>query len=125
MHLIKPETRRHLQGSHPQVATELGNLSQILDRTALDEGLLSLCGDYFEAALRGQDWAPQKPLTEFESACLDVCAQFMLSVANVNDEHIAALSRHRSADDVYNLMCAIYLIEASKRLDLTLERMLR
>ena len=125
MHLIKPETRGHLQASHPQAATQLDNLRQTLDRTSLDEGLLSLCSNYFEAALRGQDWAPPEPPTELEAAILDVCTQFMLSVADISDEQIAALSRHLNADDVYNLMCAIYLIEASKRLDLTLERMLR
>jgi len=30
-----------------------------------------------------------------------------------------------STDDVYNLMYAIYLIEMSKRLDLTLDRVLQ
>lgn len=123
MHLVKPETHQRLQARHAQAATQIDNLQQVLGRTALDARVLSLCSDYFEAALREQDWSPSHDLTGLETACLDVCAQFMLSVASVGDEHIAALNRFLTADEVYNLMYAIYLIEASKRLDLMLEGM--
>ena len=48
----------------------------------------------------------------------------MISVADIREEQIAALRSHLSTDDVYNLMSAIYLIEMSRRLDHTLERVL-
>jgi hypothetical protein len=125
MNLVTAETRQRLQAHHPGAAAEIDKLEGILDDTNLSPELLALCGAYFHAALRGDDWcAPDSP-TELESACLDVCEQFMVSVPGVTDEQIAALNRHLGADDVYNLMSAIYLIEMSKRLDMTLERVLQ
>ena len=49
----------------------------------------------------------------------------MVSVANMTDEQVALLSRHLSADDVYNLMYAIYLLEMSERLKLVLKGVLQ
>lgn len=124
MKLVNIETRQRLETHHPEAAAEIANLEQVLDDTALDASLLALCSDYFEAALGGREWVRPDPLTCLEAACLDVCEQFMLSVSDIRDEQIAALREHLSADDVYVLMSAIYLIEMSKRLDLTLERVL-
>lgn len=124
MNLVNVETRQRLETYHPEAAAEIANLEQVLDDTALESSLLALCSDYFEAALRDSEWVRPDPLTALEAACLDVCEQFMLSVSDIRDEQIAALREHLGADDVYVLMSAIYLIEMSKRLDLTLERVL-
>ena len=125
MNLVSEPLRQRLETHHPQAIAELDKLGRILDATSLDPALLTLCSDYFAAALRDQQWAPSKSLTELETACIDVCEQFMVSVSAMTDLQIAALNRHLSADDVYNLMSAIYLIEMSQRLDLTLARVLQ
>ena len=124
MNLVTPETRERLETHHPEALREIENLERVLDETTIDAGLLTLCGDYFEATIRNKEWLPPEELSDLEATCLDVCEQFTLSVADVRDEQIAALRLHLSTDDVYNLMHAIYLIEMSKRLDLTMERAL-
>ena len=125
MMLVRPDTQRRLQTHHPEVAAELDKLGQVLDGTGLNAQLLALCGDYIESNLSNREWAPPKSPGALEAACLDVCEQFMISVSDMREEQIAALRRHLSTDDVYNLMYAIYLIEMSKRLDLTLDRVLQ
>ncbi len=125
MHLINPATRRRLESLHPEVATEIANLERVLDDSSLDPNLLTLVGDYFDTALREESWTPPDSLGELEADCLAVCEQFMVSVSDLNESQMAALARHLGPDDLYNLMYAIYLIEMSKRLDLTLERTLQ
>jgi hypothetical protein len=124
LYLTNAVTRRHLEAHHPEAAGEIRKLEGIINETALDADLLSLCTVYFDTALAGETWEPPESLSELERACIDVCEQFMISVSDVREEQIAALRRHLSTDDVYNLMSAIYLIEMSRRLDLTLERVL-
>ena len=125
MNLISPETQQRLQIHHPEAATELENLRKVLENGGLDAGLLALCGEFIDASLRGKNWAAPGSVSELESACLALCEQFMNSVAHISEEQVAALSKHLSADDVYNLMYGIYLVEMSKRLDLTFERVLQ
>ncbi len=125
MDLVSEQLRRRLQTHHPAAVAELDKLGRILDDTSLDPALLALCSDYFAAALAGADWSPSKRLSELETACIDVCEQFMVSVSTMTDPQIGALNEHLSPDEVYNLMCAIYLIEMSRRLDMTLERVLQ
>ena len=124
LYLTNAETRRHLEAHHPEAAGEIRKLEGVISGSALDADLLALCTVYFDAALTGETWEPPDALSELERACIDVCEQFMISVADIREEQIAALRRHLSTDDVYNLMSAIYLIEMSRRLDLTLERVL-
>ena len=125
MNLVSAKTQHRLESNHPEAAAELDNLRRVLESGALDPALLALCSDYIDASLRDVEWAQPGPLSDLESACLELCEQFMNSVANISDQQIAALSRHLSADEVYNLMYAIYLVEMAKRLDLTLERVLQ
>ncbi|MDJ0940349.1 MAG: hypothetical protein QNJ00_11360 [Woeseiaceae bacterium] len=125
MNLVSEATRQRLAAHHPEAATEIGNLEAVLDGTSLDAGLLELCSRFFETSMRGDEWLPPESLTALETACLAVCEQFMVSVSGISDEQIAALNEHLNADDVYNLMSAIYLVEMSKRLDLTLEQVLQ
>ena len=125
MQLIDTQARDTLREHHPEVATELDNLQRCLSEQALDPALLKLCSDFFEANLRNQSWSPPDSLSDLEVACLDVCEQFMVSVSNVTDQQVAALSEHLTADQLYNLMYGIYLIEASKRLELMLGRVLQ
>ena len=124
MRLIKAATRQRLEAFHPEAAGEIANLERVLDDTSLDPDLLALCADYFDTTLAGHTWQSPSSMGELETACLDVCEQFSISVSDMRDEHIEPLRRHLNADDVYNLMSAIYLIEMSRRLDLTLERVL-
>ena len=124
MELVTSATRQRLSSLHPEVATELGRLETVLDESALDPQLLQLVGQFFDAELGNGDWqAPADP-SPLEQACLAVCEQFMISVADMSDELVQDLAEHLSPDDLYNLMYAIYLIEMSKRLDITLERVL-
>ena len=125
MNLVSSETQERLAAYHPQAAVEIDKLQRVLADSSLDPGLLTLCSDYFNAELRDGTWMPPRPLSELESACLDVCEQFMVSVSDVRDDQIDGLSKHLTADELYNLMYAIYLIELSIRLDLTLERVLK
>ena len=125
MRLINLATRERLEAYHPEAAGEIANLEAVLDATSLDRDLLTLCADYFETTLAGRAWQPPAALGELEKACIEVCEQFAVSVSDMRDEHIEPLRRHLSADDIYNLMSAIYLIEMSRRLDLTLERVLQ
>ncbi len=124
MRLINSATRERLQAFHPEAAGEIANLEKVLDDTSLDPGLLALCADYFDTVLSGGIWQSPPSLSELETACLRVCAQFSVSVSDMRDTHIEPLRKHLNADDVYNLMSAIYLIEMSKRLDLTLAKVL-
>ncbi len=124
MQLINSATRERLEVHHPEAAGEIANLERVLDGTSLDPGLLALCADYFDTVLSGGIWESASSLSELETACLRVCAQFSVSVSDMREKHIEPLRQHLNADDVYNLMSAIYLIEMSKRLDLTLEKVL-
>ncbi len=121
MQLVSPETRSTLEAHHPEALGELDRLADTLDRSSLDPALLDLCQSYFATSLAGQTWSAGRDLSDLESACIKVCEQFMVSVANMSDEQVALLSRHLSADDVYNLMYAIYLFEMSERLKLVLK----
>ena len=125
MQLVNPETRTTLELHHPEAVTELGRLEETLDGSSLDPALLDLCQRYFATSLAGGTWSADRDMTELESDCIRVCEQFMVSVASMTDEQVAALSRHLSADDVYNLMYAIYLIEMSERLRLVLKGVLQ
>ena len=122
MHLVTDATRQRLREYHPGAIAEIDRLEHVLDDTSLDPDLLALCARYFDTTLRGGSWSPPEPLSELESSVLNVCEQFMLSVSAISDEQVAALNARLSADDVYNLMSAIYLIEMSTRLNITLER---
>lgn len=124
MQLITPATRQRLSGVHPEVATELRRLESTLDDSALAPQLLQLISDFFDAEFGDRVWGPSANPTALERSTLDVCEQFMVSVADVSDAQVAALAAHMSPDELYNLMYAIYLIEMSKRLDITLERVL-
>ncbi len=124
MKLISPATRQTLHSHHPEAAAEIENLEHVLDEDTVDTRVIALCADFFEATLREQDWQRPPSTGEFEAACLDVCEQFAASVSAIDDNLIAPLRRHLSADDIYKLMSSIYLVEMSKRLDITLERVL-
>ncbi len=124
LYLTNAATRQRLEIHHPEAAEEIGKLERVLAEAPLDADLLALCAAFFDAALAGEAWTAPETLSDLERACLDLCEQFMISVSDIRDEHIAPLRRHLSADEVYNLMSAIYLIEMSRRLDLTLERVL-
>ena len=124
MNLVTPDTRLRLRSHHPEAIQEIENLERVLDETALDPALLSLCSDFFNATLRSQGWSVPASAGELETACLELCEQFSTSVSDVRDDQVAALRAHLGTDDVYNLMYAIYLIEMSQRLDITLERAL-
>ena len=124
MYLTNAATRRHLEAHHPEAAGEIRNLERVLTESGLDADLLEQCAIYYDTRLGDEPWTPPDSLSELEQACIDVCEQFMISVSDIRDEHIESLRRHLSTDEVYNLMSAIYLIEMSRRLDLTLERVL-
>lgn len=124
MHLINTATRQRLEALHPEAATEIANLELVLDSSALNQDVLTLCADYVDATLAGDAWEAPASAGDLGNACLDVCEQFMISVADIREEQIRALRNHLTTDDVYNLMSAIYLIEMSRRLDHTLERVL-
>ena len=125
MQLVNPETRSTLEAHHPEALGELDRLAETLDGSSLDPALLDLCQSYVAASLAGQTWSAGRDLSDLESDCIKVCEQFMVSVANMTDEQVALLSRHLSADDVYNLMYAIYLLEMSERLKLVLKGVLQ
>ena len=125
MQLVNSETRSTLTQHHPEALAELDRLSDTLGSSSLDPALLDLCQSYFATSLGGGSWSADRELSELESDCIRVCEQFMVSVANMTDDQVTALSRHLSADDVYNLMYAIYLLEMSERLKLVLKGVLQ
>ncbi len=125
MQLLNPEARSTLEMHHPEALSELDRLTNTLDGSSLDPALLELCQSYFRTSLAGQTWSAKRDLSDLESDCIKVCEQFMVSVASMSDEQLAALSRHMSADDVYNLMYAIYVLEMSERLKLVLKGVLQ
>ena len=125
MQLVNSESRLTLQAHHPEALQELDRLANTLDNTGLEASLLDLCQSFFAATLRGDTWSPGRELSELESDCLAVCEQFSVSVSSMSDEQLAALARHMSPDQLYNLMYAIYLVEMSERLNLTLKGVLQ
>ena len=125
MQLVNSESRLTLQAHHPEALQELDRLANTLDNTGLEASLLDLCQSFFAATLRGDTWSSGRELSELESDCLAVCEQFSVSVSSMSDEQLAALARHMSPDQLYNLMYAIYLVEMSERLNLTLKGVLQ
>lgn len=125
MQLVNSDTRSTLQAHHPEALRELDNLADAIDGTSLDPALLQLCQSFFSTSLGGEQWSADHELSELESDCLKVCEQFMVSVSSMTDEQVSALGRHLSADELYNLMYAIYLIEMSERLNLALKGVLQ
>ena len=121
MQLINDATRARLMRLQPEAAAKLAQVEQAIDDTALDPALLALAGAFIEASLRGDDWQGPAEPTDLERACLAFCDQFVASVANVTDEQVDALRAHLSPDSVYLFSNAVYLIDLSKRLELTLE----
>ncbi|MEL6300925.1 MAG: hypothetical protein AAFV47_06990 [Pseudomonadota bacterium] len=124
MNLLSPESRDRLARLHSEATTELENLERALDDVPIPVDLLRLTDRFFDVNLRGEQWQPPESMTPVEIACLDYCEQFMSSVANIEDAQVAALREHLSPDQVYLYANAVYLIEMSKRLDLTLEAVL-
>ncbi|MEM6820065.1 MAG: hypothetical protein AAF578_14875 [Pseudomonadota bacterium] len=124
MNLISPESRDRLARLHSEAAAELENLEHALDDVPIPVDLLRLTDHFVDVSLRGQEWQPPESMTPIEKACLDYCGQFMASVASIEDAQVAALREHLSPDQVYLYANAVYLIEMSKRLDLTLEAVL-
>ena len=125
MQLVSPDTRSTLQQHHPEALEELDRLADTLDGTRIDPELMALCRTYFASSLRGDAFDANRELSELETDCLALCEQFMVSVSTMSDEQVAALARHLSADDLYVLMYAIYLLEMSERLNLMLEGMMQ
>ncbi|MEM7280709.1 MAG: hypothetical protein AAF438_03610 [Pseudomonadota bacterium] len=125
MDLVSSHTLEVLTNYHPEAARELTNLQAVLTESSLDPDLLKLCSDYFKAALRNDTWSGPEALTDLQAACLAVCEQFMVSVSATSNEQVHRLGQHLSADELYNLMYAIYLIESSQRLEMTLEATLQ
>ncbi len=125
MQLVNPDTRSTLQAHHPEALGELDRLADAIDSTGLDADLLALCQSFFAASLRGERFDAGRELSDLESDCLAVCEQFMVSVSTLSDDQVASLARHLSADDLYQLMYAIYLLEMSERLGLTLKGVLQ
>ena len=121
MRLISDASREQLHSLHPEAAAELARLESAIDSTGLDAGLLELTSGYFDTMLREQEWQPPAALSGRDQACLAFCEQYLVSVPHIDDEHVAALRAHLSPDDVYLYSNAVYLIEMSKRLDLTME----
>ena len=125
MQLVNSESRATLQAHHPEALQELDRLADTLDDTGLDPALLDMCQTFFATTLRGGNWHAGRALSDLETDCLSVCEQFSVSVSSMSDEQLAALARHMSPDQLYNLMYAIYLIEMSERLHLTLKGVLQ
>ncbi len=125
MQLVNSELRTTLQAHHPEALQELDNLADTIDNAGLDPALLDGCQSFFAATLRGEDWSAGREFSDLESDCLAVCEQFSVSVSSMSDDQLAALARHVSPDQLYNLMYAIYLIEMSERLNLTLRGVLQ
>lgn len=124
MQLVANHTQERLETLHPEAASEIGNLERTISNCGVDPGLLALCQEFFHAELNGNAWEPARELTVLESACVKLCEQFSVSVANLEADHVAPLAAELDADQLYNLMSAIYLIEASTRLEVTLGRVL-
>ena len=125
MQLLNSETRERLAAFHPEAGDELDRLGDVLDHSSIDPALLDLCKDFFETSLRGDTWTPSESLTELQQDLISVCEQFMVSVSDMQSAQVEALGRHMPADDLYNLMYAIYLIDGSQRLKLVLKGVLQ
>ena len=124
MELITTAARTRLGALHPEALAELTHLEQALDATPLDAALLSLTQDYVAAYLRQAEWPLPPTLSARDRACLAYAEQFMLSVSTLEDAQVSVLRDHMSPDEIYLYANAVYLIEMSRRLDLTLEAVL-
>ena len=121
MNLVTDRARERLAALHPEALARLDNLAGSIDETGLDPALLGLCAAAIDAQLRDRSFALSDSPTPKEAAALAFCEQFVVAVADVSDEQVAALRAHMGADEAYLFSNAVYLIEMSKRLDLTLE----
>lgn len=124
MQLISNQTRQQLNALHSEAARELAELETTLGGCGVDTRLLALCGDFFDAELDGRTWTPPRKLTDLESGCIELCKQFTASVSDMRSDQVAPLAAKLDPDQLYNLMSAIYLVESSKRLDMTLSQVL-
>ena len=68
---------------------------------------------------------PKSPLfSDAERACLDYAEQYVIDVSGMTEEHSQALLRHFTVAEIFAFAHAVYLIDASQRSRLVLERVL-
>jgi hypothetical protein len=80
-----------------------------------------ICG-LSEQKLRSlEGWSDAEVYTPAERACLAFVDQFVFYVADVSNELIDDLLRHLHPDEVYGFVNAVYVLDAVRRLSLSLD----
>ncbi|WP_156507633.1 hypothetical protein [Halioglobus sp. HI00S01] len=99
----------------PEITTQL-NQAIALGEAGVDPFILDLCRGYIDAALHCRDWRPPADAWgEKEQAVIQLTEQFVMSVSTLEAASIEALQSFFSADEVYALVHALYLMDMSLR----------
>ena len=122
--MLSAEVSARLEEVHPSISSELNNMSIVATEVA-DPQLLALCSSYIDAALCQRDWTPPAGgLTDKERAFIAFTEQFTASVSTMTDEQVNRLLEYASADEVYNFVSALYVVDMTRRLDLVAGKVL-
>ena len=122
--MLSAQVSARLEELHPSISSELNNISGVAAEV-VDPQLLALCSSYIDAALCQQDWAPPSGgLTDKERAFIAFTEQFTASVSTMTDEQVDKLLEYASADEVYNVASALYVVDMTRRLDLVAGKVL-
>ena len=122
--MLSAEVSNQLENTQPETAGKLREIIQLAPQST-DPELLELCSGYIDAALQHQNWTPPGGgLDEKQQAFIDFTEQFASSVGSMSDEQVQRLLDFATADEVYDFVNALYVVDMARRLDLVAGRVL-
>lgn len=101
----------------PEVAASRREMEEVA-RRRVEPGLLDLAERVIEMNLTGTVGVDFGRLDDRSRAFARLAEQFVVSVADIDDAHIVDTLRYESAESVYDFICALYVIESARRVDL-------
>ena len=123
--MISRKSLQHIEELHAPIAKQLKTLISLAE-DQIDPDLLRLTVACIDAGLLFKSREPGAHLlTGKEKAWAEFADQFVISVSAINDSHVEAISEGVTADEVYVLAHALYVIDMSRRLDMVLEKVLK
>ncbi len=123
--MISKDSLQHIEELHAPIAKQLKTLISVAE-DQIDPDLLRLTVERVDAELLLKSRETDSHLlTGKEKAWAEFADQFVISVSAINDSHVKAISGDMTADEMYVLAHALYVIDMSRRLDMVLEKVLK
>lgn len=121
--MLNTDLHARLASLQPESTVRLAQLCELAEHQT-DRELLAQCRDYLQALFKGETWQAIRPVDAREQAFLAFTEQFAIAVSGVEDAQVQALLAHASADEVYNFVNALYVIDMTARLEMVTARVL-